>query len=76
MSENVSRRQFLKLGGGVVAGAGIAAAGAVAASPAIGAPALAEEVATVSPRSPDVMEALQARQANVASYLVKVSEEA
>lgn len=76
MSENLSRRKFLKLGGGMVAGAGIAAASAVAVSSASTAPNRTEEVATVLPRSPDVMEALQARQANVASYLVKVSEEA
>lgn len=76
MSE-LSRRGFLKLGGGVVAGAGVAVVGTMAGITVSGS---AEASVGESGRpafigGPGRDEALQARAANVASFISKVSEE-
>lgn len=73
MSE-LSRRAFLKLGSGVVAGAGVVLAGvAVAESAEAAVPESADRMAGVSDIKRD--EALAARQANVGSFIAKVSDE-
>jgi hypothetical protein len=73
----LSRRTFLKLGGGVVAGAGVVMAGAMVG---IAAPGSAEAAVDVSNQLPAVSipgrdDALLARAGNVSSYISKVSEE-
>lgn len=73
MSE-LSRRGFLKLGGGVVAGAGVALAGvAVPESAEAAVHESVDRMAGVSDIKRD--DALAARQANVSSFIAKVSDE-
>lgn len=76
MSE-LSRRGFLKLGGGVVAGAGVAVAGTMAGITVSGSAeaAIGESDQAASFGGYGRGEALQARAANVASFMSKVSEE-
>lgn len=76
MSE-LSRRGFLKLGGGVVAGAGVVVAGTMAGITVSGPAeaAVAESDPPAFAGGPGRDEALRARAANVSSYISKVSEE-
>lgn len=74
--ENLSKRNFLKFGGGVVVGAGIAAVSVAAAASAIGTAADEDMLLQVAQPDPYMDEAARVRQSNVASYLSKVSKEA
>jgi hypothetical protein len=76
MSE-LSRRGFLKLGGGVVAGAGVTVAGTMAGFTVSGSAkaAVGESDPPAFVGGPGRDEALRARAANVSSFISKVSEE-
>lgn len=73
----LSRRGFLKLGGGVVAGAGVVVASTIAGITVSGSAeaAIGESDQPASFGGYGRGEALQARAANVASFMSKVSEE-
>jgi len=73
----LSRRAFLKLGGGVVAGAGVVMAGAMVgiAPPGSAEAAVDESNQLPSANIPGRGDALLARAGNVSSYISKVSEE-
>ncbi|MBZ0096430.1 MAG: hypothetical protein K8H75_13790 [Sulfuricella sp.] len=73
----LSRRGFLKLGGGIVAGAGVVVAGTMAGVTISGSAeaATGESDQAASFGGFGRGEALQERSANVASFISKVSEE-
>ncbi len=73
MSE-LSRRGFLKLSGGVVAGVGAAVTGVAVSGSAEA--AVGESERPIRIASPDLDEALRVRARNVSRFLSKVSEEA